>query len=391
MGMAPTLWVFDASALPEVDTRQISELQQVFPLLDRLYSQVSTAPKPSVRLKRLVDLLGRRFPDATTDGNSAEASVWEEGIAPLSEAIRSPIWAVPLASEARERLLPDLVSWARELMLDVYDDELGIYVPADGLPVPYDRGVKFMRVFFDKEARRPWPNAMALRQAVIHGLTLVLAPAGFVFAPREGDDACFARTVADGVQRVTALVSGTHPALHCRVFVEHHSQSVCRGLALVDGKRLREAPDSYKQFALLGRQFDLLRMERRSDWCDDLMGWPWLTFCPTPFWLGWVLEDLEVLGLRLLNDMSTTEGLVNVLGGRDYKWCSQNINGESSPADRIRNLVSLGAAYLSAGLHQECVTLLNEHQDVLSLGAKSQGSDAEVLRRMALFCRREHV
>jgi hypothetical protein len=387
----PTLWVFDASALPDVDTRQIKELPQVFPVLDQLNLQAADAPRPSVRLKRLVALLGRRFPGGNAVDQGSEALVWENDVTPLPRSVRSAIWAVPLAPEARLHLLSDLVTWARELMLDVYDDELGIYVPADGLPVPFDRAVKFMRAFFRKEARRPWENALALRQAVIHGLTLMLTPAGFAFTPRDGDDACFTRTVPDGIQRVTALVTGVHPGWRCRFIVEHHSHAIRHGMTVMDGELTPGLQDAYKSFALLGRQLDLLRVDRNPDWHDDLMGWPWLTFCMTPFWLDWMLEDLSDIGLKLLDDMSTAEGLLNVLTRPDYQWYAGNLNNEGLANKLDRKLVSAGAVHLSLGQLHACRDLMHKHEAALSAMHNDPSGDADAVMRMVKFRQGQHA
>lgn len=391
MASSPTMWVFDAAAIPEVDTRKITGLHQVFVVLDRLYAQASTAPKASVRLRRLVDLMGRRY-SVHADGETTKVPpIWEEGAVVEPAAVRSAIWAVPVLPEAKVRMLEDLVTWARELMLDVYDDELGIYVPADGLPVPLDKGTQFMRGFFRKDARRPWPDAIAFRQAVIQGLTLALSPMGFAFTPREGDDACFTRAVPDGVQRVTALVFGNHPEWRCRLFVEHHSDTIRQGMLALGGKSGDEVSGDYESVTLLVEQFDLLRAAHCPDWyVDERMGFVWLTFCMTPFWLVWMLEDLKKVGLPLLEQLSTAEGVLRVLGGEVNKWFSRNIYFENGTDARIRNLLTLGAVHLSSRQVEACSALLDRYGEILLLAEADHSSNAEHLRRMARFCRCVH-
>ena len=276
MGMVPTLHVLDSFDLPDVNTKALIEWKQSWELLDRLWAQ---SPAPNVRIKRLALMLRNEFPD---DPHSApvEAQNWEDGFAPQPDQCDQSVWSVFAGPYGLERLTPRVINLARELLLDVVDDLVGVYVPARGHPLPQDVGLAFMRTFLQPHTGRRWDSPQSLAQALSSGLMNILGDAGFVQVTQTEQTVRLERRVSKGVQSVTAEIYGPGKSLHCRIFIDQRQPGVSG--------------------AILDTSLSALRAEHDPAWRQARTGEPFVNLAMTAFWLDWMLEDLVRWGLPLL-------------------------------------------------------------------------------------------
>lgn len=276
MGMVPTLHVFDAFDLPDVNTKGVGEWKQSWEFLDRLRTQ---APAPNVRIRRLALMLRNEFPDDLPTA-PVEAQNWEDGYAPHPDLCDQSVVSVSSGPYGLERLTPQVINLARELLLDVVDDLLGVYVPARGLPLPQGEGLAFLRSYLQPHTGRRWESSQALAQALSTGLMSVLGTAGFVQVAQTEQTVRFERQASKGVQSVTAGIYGPEKSLHCRIFIDQRQPGV---------------PE-----AIVDTSLNALRAEHEPAWLQARTGEPFVNLCMTAFWLDWMLEDLARWGLPLL-------------------------------------------------------------------------------------------
>ncbi|EHR73540.1 Sel1 repeat protein [Burkholderiales bacterium JOSHI_001] len=284
MSMVPFLWMFDAYELPDVDTRSFTDWKQAWAVMDRLRE---LPPRPNVRRQRLATLLVRQFPEGH------EPPMWEEGAPDPAYAYQTAVWSPYPDLNQVETVMPAVVSNARELMLDLCDDVSQVYLPARGLPLPKDDGLTYLRTLLHSDARRPWADAAALRQAVADGLARVLGPAGFTQDPdtppgADGPELCFKRTVPDGRQTVRASFLGPPKAERCVLTLQHRRPTPGVFGALTEA-------------ALpIDKTLSELRVQHEPAWRDERTGLGFIDLVMTRFWLEWLLEDLAQWGLPLL-------------------------------------------------------------------------------------------
>ncbi len=287
MGMVPFWHVFDSYELPDTDTRSLTDPQQAWALIERLYGQ---PPAPHVRIRRLVSLLARELPD-DPPGTSPEVHVWEDGLAPVPETVEHAACSLGIGAGGFERVLPRALTLARELLLDVVDDMHGVYVPIRGLPVPQAEGVQYLRALLHPQARRPWADTAALRQALKTGLTELLQPMGFGVVAEEGAVLRFERHWAQGLLSITAHISGPEKSLQCSLHLED-----------------RRPADGRSDVARLNTTLEALRQQHEPAWSAERTGRPFIRLAMTSFWVDWMLEDLAKWGLPLLEPVDRSGG-----------------------------------------------------------------------------------
>lgn len=291
MGMVPTLHVLDAFELPDVNTKGVGDWKQSWEFLDRLRAQ---APAPNVRIKRLALMLRNQFPDDLSTA-PAEAQNWEDGCAPHPDLCDQSVLSVSSGPYGLERLTPQVINLARELLLDVVDDLNGVYAPARGLPLPQGEGLAFLRAYLQPDTGRRWESSTALAQALSIGMTSLLGSAGFLQVAHTEQAVRFERQVSKGVQSVTAGIYGREKSLQCRIVIDQRQPGV--------------------QGAILDTSLSALRAEHEPAWRQARTGEPFVNLAMTAFWLDWMLEDFGRWGLPLL--LQTDEASTSAGAGRE--------------------------------------------------------------------------
>ena len=308
MGFVATWNIFDPAdgPTPLTDTRELKDLGEVQALLDRLSAH---KPGPNPRLERLLGLLARHHPgkvwaSSTSLGQAIELTPLPPGL--KGEGRDSALWTLSVELDdpgELEVVVPDMLFWARELGLDVYDEMQGVFLPWRGKPVPWETGAEYAVQSGWGRPLKAWPSALDLRQGLIAGLTQALCFNGFAFAPEPGWDAVFVRKIEDGYQKVSARLKGQAPGWLCDFAIEQGSQTLTKAVAAA-GYPLGNPNGLNKAFLLDLSDFrslhnpgwDRLRAKQ------DKLAW-------TEGWVDWMLDDLKALVLPVLDKAQTLEGL----------------------------------------------------------------------------------
>ena len=308
MGFVATWIVFDPADGPPplVDTRELKDLGEVQTLLDRLSAQ---KPGPSPRLERLLGLLAQQHPgkvwaSSTSLGQAIELTPLPPGL--KGEGRDAALWTLSVELDdpgELEVVVPDMLFWARELGLDVYDEMQGVFLPWRGKPVPWETGAKYAVQSGWGRPLKAWPSALDLRQGLIAGLTQALCFDGFAFAPEPGWDAVFVRKIEDGYQKVSARLKGQAPGWLCDFAIEQGSQTLTKAVAAA-GYPLGNPNGLNKAFLLDLSDF---RSLHNPGW--DRLGAKQDKLAWTEGWVDWMLDDLKALVLPVLDKAQTPEGL----------------------------------------------------------------------------------
>jgi hypothetical protein len=308
MGFVATWIVFDPAdgPTPLLDTRELKDLGEVQTLLDRLSAQ---KPGPNPRLERLLGLLAQHHPgkvwaSSTSLGQAIELTPLPPGL--KGEGRDAALWTLSVELDdpgELEVVVPDMLFWARELGLDVYDEMQGVFLAWRGKPVPWETGAEYAVQSGWGRPLKAWPSALDLRQGLIAGLTQALCFNGFAFAPEPGWDAVFVRKIEDGYQKVSARLKGQAPGWLCDFAIEQGSQTLTKAVAAA-GYPLGNPNRLNKAFLLDLSDF---RSLHNPGW--DRLGAKQDKLAWTEGWVDWMLDDLKALVLPVLDKAQTLEGL----------------------------------------------------------------------------------
>lgn len=356
MGTAYTLSLFDPVDTPcqGVDTRQLKTVDQVESLLKLLER---ARPGANPRFERLLNLLDRVHP-----GHGLEAGGSADGL-PIQAGDGSGQRFGPGADQAVLRIsldldtcdlpkiMPDLLFWSRELGLDVYDELQQIFLPWRSLPVPKETGLSFARQSGWATPLKVWNNALELRQVLIDRLTHLLIDHGYGFRVEPGYDAVFERETDDGFQSIAARIGGEHPALTCKFDIEQGSRRFTQAMQRAgypmgnpDGTRL-----------IVNEQLVSFRTLNHPGW-DRLPGHV-VHLVWTQGWLDWMLDDLGVLVLPVLEQARTAEGLCKLYTDPQSSGRFPRAVKEHGDVSRFAMLPAIAAAYFAGSPQFDLLTL----------------------------------
>lgn len=369
MGFLYSLNFFDPTdeSCDGVDTRRFSGLGQVESLIQLLGSQ---APGMNPRFERLLVLADRTFPgkvSAFTGRSGNEVGV--SGLPPKmqGEGRTGALLTVAVDSGDLRVVMPELLCWARELGLDVFDEVRRVFLPWRGKPLPIDIGMEYAQASGWGRPLCVWSGAMELRQVLIDRLTRRLSLRGWQFMTEPGFDAVFVRPVSDGNQRLMARLTGEMPALCCDIAVEQRSRWFTKAMGQA-GYPLGNPNGLSTVFQLDLTDFRLLHNSGWKRWLDTghmVLAW-------SEGWLDWLLDDLEEQVIPVLDRAQTMDGLNSLflepVGATSFP-ANVSRSGYIEP-ERMRAVLAVACACGHGGFDE----LVSRFEAQL----KSQGSKASI-------------
>ena len=209
-------------------------LSAVGEAIDRLAKET---PGPSVRFERLAQHLLKHFPlppkepgpnasqeerDAYHD---AEESVWCNDPVQEVRELQGALWQPDILNALAPQFLSVLIPMARALHLDVLDDTVGIYYPANrnyGQVVPAERTDVLYAL--DPSAATPVKYTKAtVRKYLSERMAAALAPHGFTPVKPSAFGFHFERKIEGGRQELFGSVEGSEPNYRTGIYLDSRS------------------------------------------------------------------------------------------------------------------------------------------------------------------------
>ncbi len=315
MGVMYGLLMFDPTDTPcrGIKTHQLSSMTEVESVLRTV---LRARPGLNPRMERLMHLVRTHHPtevvlfEAADDGADLQVQDangnWTWG--PGAEQALFRVAVDPETCDM-QALMPDLLFWARELGLDVYDQLQDFFLPWRGKPMPSAEAMAFGQQSGWWRKLRVWNHSIELRQVVIDRLTTLLCPHGWVFAPEPEWDAVYVRDVPSGRQRIQAWIKGPDPGLQCQLHVSLGSRMLTR--VMVEAGYPMGNPDGVRK----AFSHSMMRFRGRANpgWLRlplDQVDLAW-----TEGWLDWMMDDLQRLVLPAMERAKTLQGTADMLLG----------------------------------------------------------------------------
>lgn len=308
------LYVFDASRHADILPSTVEDVASVARAVSTLRErEVGLNP----RFERLGWHLARHFPsppeklgaDATEEEIEAYLdmeSFWIGGPPDLQlQRWTDALWTPEiLRIDKMPELLSVLLPLARQLRLDVFDEEQGIYLPAMGLPLPEGEGDRY-RMSFDRKAYSPTLFSVeSLRAFFVERLTLALAGLGFEYRSRTGDDFFFIRNIDGGEQIVRGIFRGRAPALSCEISLISCSDRLAAIKRQFEGPNLVHPRNYSMVFHVFFRR---VRELARPAW--NTFPFATSSYTTNEEEVDWMVADLLSFGLPILDKARTVEGV----------------------------------------------------------------------------------
>lgn len=335
--MSYSLYIWDSSRTSILYwPKDLSDIGQVVEHLAK------ESPGFNKRFERLAQHLLRRFPlpipkpaaGASKEEIEAyldqEESVWRSGN-PVEEVrqLQGALWMPDIDPARAAEVLSVLLPMARELYLDVFDDQQGVYFPPffpGRQVIPPERAN--VRYALDPGAANPPKFTKAtVRKHFIARLTPALAPHGFEPVLDPNASISFRREIDGGYQLITGLIGGSSPDYRCDLSLESLSRRFY-AIRLAAARPSEPSPN----FDFYGSAF-LTSVKSIRNWL--VPGWQLggdSEYARSPEEMDWMVEDLLRLGLPLLEKARTVEGMAWLYTSEDAQtvfpgnfWAGQKI------------------------------------------------------------------
>jgi hypothetical protein len=278
-------------------------------------------PGPNVRFERLAQHLLKHFPlppkepgpNASQDErdayHDAEESVWCNDPVQEVRELQGALWQPDILNALAPQFLSVLLPMARVLHLDVLDDTVGIYYPANrnyGTVVPAERADVLYAL--DPSAATPVKYTKAtVRKYLTERMAAALAPHGFTPVKPSAFGFHFERKIEGGRQELYDSVEGSEPDYRTGIRLKSRSDRM-QAIATKAYAGLIEAhePTDFRS-ASFTTTLSELRREMYPAWRNA--GADQKEYIRNTEEMDWMVEDLLRLGLPVLDKTRTIEGL----------------------------------------------------------------------------------
>ena len=371
-------------------------LSAVGEAIDRLAKET---PGPSVRFERLAQHLLKHFPlppkepgpnasqeerDAYHD---AEESVWCNDPVQEVRELQGALWQPDILNALAPQFLSVLIPMARALYLDVLDDTVGIYYPANrnyGTVVPAERTDVLYAL--DPSAATPVKYTKAtVRKYLSERMAEALAPHGFTPVKPSAFGFHFERKIEGGRQELYDSVEGSGPDYRTRIYLDSRSDRMQAIQTTVYAEQIEEHEAKDFRSKTYTTTMGELRYEMYPAWRNA--GGGQTEYIRNTEEMDWMVEDLLRLGLPVLDKARTIEGLNWLYTGEEGDpMCIMGVWNQTTHERRRRRYATRKLVYARLAGNprfEEMVDYLTQP----SLDPYMSKSSPESFRQIVDYCR----